>query len=188
MTNEKNQDALKELEKELSEIGLELIKQADVEGNYGLGIEIDLDTEVDYSHLVEADFIMRKLTKRKDFFYITLKSYNKDIKRLTLFVGAPISEDIFNYYKETNLNKIIGTNFPDLCWYFSEGTTLDTVGETETTFREDAKMGDLTWYLPSRMIDNFIEIMHTMNHSFLQGLMQDTICYGPYLMSDKNIE
>lgn len=174
-----------QFEKEMESLGLQLIKQEDVEGSFGLSMEIDLDTEVDYTHLVNEDFVMKKLTKRKDFFYITVKKYDKELKRLTLSVGTPVTLNIFNYYKGAIGPKPFGTNFPDLCWYHAEGTTDLTKDEVETKFRDDAIMADLTWFLPSRMVDNFIEIMHTLNQSFLQGLMQDTICYGPFLSTDE---
>lgn len=179
---------LDEFEKEMQSIGLEIVKKQDIKENKFIGVEVDLDTEIDYSHLVEEDFILKKLTGRKDFFYISLEKYDKEINRLTLKVYTPVSEDIFEYYADaatvpglTNDNVCIGTNFPDLCWYHAEGTTPLTADEVETKFRSGVNMGDLTWYLPSRVVDNLIEIMHTMNQSFLQGLMQDTICYGPYV-------
>lgn len=177
-----------DFENELAQLGLEIIKNEDVEGNYGLGIEVDLDTEVDYSHLIDQDFVLKKLTKRKDFFYIVLKSYDTEKKRLTFFIGTPIKEQVFNFYKYMSLEKPIATGFTDLCWYFSEGTTEQTMDEVTTKFRENIELGDLSWFMPSRMIDNFIEIMHTLNQSILQGLMQETICYGPFLMADKDIK
>jgi len=173
-----------EFKVELESLGIQLVNLEDIEGCFGLGIEVDLDTDVDYSHLVKEKLVMKKLTKRKDFFYIMLKSYDTEKKRLTLMVASPIDKNVFDFFEKTN-DVIIGTNFPDLCWYYAEGTTELTKEEVETKFREDALMGDLNWFLPTRIIDNFIEIMHTLNQSFLQGLMQDTICYGPYLMSDK---
>jgi len=173
---------------ELASLGVEIITPEEVTGEFGLALEIDLDTEIDYSSLVEQQFTFKKLTKRKDFFYITLQSYDKEKGRLTLLVGTPINKELFDYYSHAHLPKPVGTNFPDLCWYFAEGTTELTDNEVETKFREDCKMGDLTWYVPSRVVDNFIEIMHTMNQSFLQGLMQETICYGPYLMQNKSAE
>ena len=176
-----------DFEADLRSLGLEIIKHKDIEGSYSMGLEIDLDTEVDYSHLIKEDFVLKKLTKRQDFFYIALKEYNIEKKCLTLFVGTPISKDIYNFHlnSESSLENKVGTNFPDLCWYHAEGTTELTIDEVDTKFRKDCKMGDLNWYIPSRVIDNFIEIMHTLNQSFLQGLMQHTVIYGPYLMSDK---
>lgn len=182
-----NEQEREEFKKELDGLGLQIITNDQVEGDYGLGIEFDLDTSVDYSHLIDEDFVMKKLTGRKDFFYVVLKSYDTEKKRLTIMVATPVSKALHDYYfRAASSEKKIGTNFPDLCWYHAEGTTKLTEHEVETTFREDATMGDLTWYLPTRMVDNYIEIMHTLNHSFLQGVMQDTICYGPYLMSMKS--
>ena len=180
-------EKIKDMENELKALGMEIITNDDVEGEYGIGIEVDLDTEIDYSSLVDEVFVLKKRTKREDFFYVTAKSYDTEKKKLTLLVASPIPKEIFTYYNTaiTGLRGPVGTNFPDLCWYHAEGTTPLTKDEVMTEFREGYTMGDLNWYLPSRMVDNFIELMHTLNQSFLEGLMQDTICYGPFLMEDK---
>ena len=181
-----NEQEKEQFEAELKALGMSIITHAEIEGNHGLGIEVDLDTSIDYSNLVEQDFVLRKKTGRDDFFYIMLKKYDKEAERLTMVVATPVDDQKFNYYMgaTATLDSAVGTNFPDLCWYHAEGTTELTKDEVMTKFREDAQLGDLTWILPTRIVDNFIEVMHTLNQSFLQGLMQETICYGPILMTD----
>ena len=169
------------MKEELEELGVIIIKDEEVEGTHFLGMEFDLDTTVDYSTIISEDFTLKKLTGRKDFFYVKFVSYDKELQRLTVSVTSPVTEDVYQYYKTAykSMRILIATNFPDLCWYHADGTTELTVNEVETVMRKESEMGDLTWFMPSRMVDNFIEIMHTLNQSMLEGLMQDTICYGP---------
>lgn len=175
---------MKEFQEEMNELGVFFVSMDEVKGKFGMGIEVDLDTSVDYSDLVDQGLVMQKLTKRKDSLYIVFKEYNKEAQRLTFMVAAPIGENVFKFYTSSEDQPVVGTTFPDFCWYHSEGTTPDTALEVETKFRNGALMGDLTWYLPSRFADNLIEIMHTLNQSFLEGLMQDTIIYGPLFFAD----
>lgn len=178
-------EEVKIFNEEMKAIGMELIDAKDIEGNYGMGLEVDIDTSVDYTDIVESGLIMRKNTKRNDFFYVVVKSYNKETEKLTLLFSTPLSEKAFNYYSQSVSDyKMVGTSFPDLCWYHAEGTNANNVDELETKFREDAELGDLTWFLPTRVTDNFIEVMHTLNQSFLEGLMQEAFIYGPYIYKD----
>lgn len=177
-------DNLKELEKELLELKLEIISEKDVEGKFGIGVQVDLDTGIDYSSIVESDFILKKYTERKDFMYIKFQNYDKEKERLTFTIASPIDKVVYDFFSGGKLDKLIGTTFPDLCWYHSEGTTAESAIEVETKFRSDAQLGDLTWFLPSRFADNLIEIIHTLNQALLCGLMNDVICYGPVLLED----
>jgi hypothetical protein len=79
------------------------------------------------------------------------------------------------------IGKLIATTFPDFCWMHAEGTTPLTVGEVRTKIREDAELGDLTWHLPSKFADDLIETMHCLNLDILEGVLQDSVLYGPIL-------
>lgn len=188
MSEKYSEQELKELSEEFNLLGLEEIDKSEIYKHDRLIIDVDIDTEVDYTKLVNSNFALKKLTKRQDYFFIKLDGYNKETGRLTFEISCPVSEHVLDYYSNAgDIDKwqqhITGTTFPDLCWYHSEGTTNQTLDEVNTKFRsdDDVAKGDLTWFAPSRMVDNFIEIMHTLNQSFLQGLMLDAICYGIYV-------
>lgn len=178
---EKTESEIVAFNKELEENGLVLVDLKDKELlKSGLSVEVDIDTEIDYSRVI--GLLIKKLTKRKDFFYIHIKSYSKETKTLTFTVFSPMSKFDYEFLSEgkNNNNVIVGTTFPDFCWYHAEGTTSETILELDTKFRDSAIKGDLTNILPSRFADNFIEIMHTLNQSFIEGIMQEAIIYGPF--------
>ena len=178
-------EEVKEFEQEMIELGMELSSIEEVTKHKGLGILVDLDTDIDYSSIIDSNLVIKKLTKRQDELFIIPREYNKETKTLTIAIGQPIPEEYYNFHKKAyKSTDTVGTTFPDFCWYHSEGTTQESLVEVETKPREEANLGDLTWILPSRFADNLIEIMHTLNQSFLQGLMQDTIVYGPYIFED----
>lgn len=181
MQEEKTASEIEDFNKELLENGLITldINKDNLPIN-SLSVEIDIDTEIDYSRVV--GLFLKKLTKRKDYFFIQVKSYSKETKTLTFSVFAPMRKFDYDFLSEgkNNNNVIIGTTFPDFCWYHAEGTTSETALELDTKFRSNAIKGDLTNILPCRFADNFIEIMHTLNHSFIEGIMQEAIIYGPF--------
>ena len=162
-------------EKEVKEIGLQFVSSEEVERPH-LMMEVDIDTEVDYSKLVEHDMVMKRMTKRNEPVYVKLARYEE--KTLTLQVLQPCPEGVVKMYDSWE-DKPVGTTFMDFCWYHSEGSNDSTLDEIETKFREDnAQPGNLTWYLPVHACDNLVEVLHVLNQSFLEGILEDSIIYG----------
>jgi len=175
-----------EFQKELDELKMTYLTMDEVKKELkkpysAIGVEIDIDTEVDYSKIVEVDMTLKLQTCRKDILYLVFDRYNAETKTLTMILGQPIDPKYLNFLKD--VSEKIGTTFPDLCWYYSEGTTSTNQIEVETKFREkNSHAGDISWVLPTRFIDNIIETINLINQSpkFFNGLLRDAIIYGPY--------
>ena len=166
-------DQLKEIEKEMKDMGCELVLDPIQLVGEHLMVQCDIDIKCEgVSWLNNATLI--KTTKRNTKFYCT---FNQSENRLTInfFTKVP------DYFK-CNYDKVFGTTFPDLCWIYSSGTTAENKIEVATEFRSDAIPSDLTWILPSKFVDDLIEMLHTVNPTFMAGLMQDAVVYGPYLV------
>lgn len=177
---------LHEIEKELEDLGLEILTKdqlhKDIDSKLVISVQVDIDTSIDYSKIYEADYVLKKYTGRKDHLYISFMKEREGTLTFTVTQCIPQPQLDASQWSELeweHKTELIGTTFPDLCWYHSEGTTHITKEELMTKFREKFVEGDLTWFLPSRFLDNFIEIMHTLNQSILEGLMQEAIVYGP---------
>lgn len=97
--------------------------------------------------------------------------------------ATEVPKDFFLTHRMSDT--VFFTTFPDLCWLYSDGTTPENVVEvfTEARVGKEYKPGDLSWHLPSKYMDDLIEMIHTLNPTFMSGLMQDCIVYGPYIKS-----
>jgi hypothetical protein len=180
MTTTFTKEEIEVFEKEMNEIGLALISDEEFNSiKNSICVEVDLDTNVDYSKFVQSIFLKKK-TKRNETFFTFIKEYNVELGRLTLIIGTQAPEEVASFYNKDI--KLIGTTFADFCWYYAEGTTETTANEVVTKFRDNAIMGDLSWYLPTRFSDSFIEVMHALNQSFLEGVLSDGIVYGPKIV------
>lgn len=163
-----------EFEKEVNEIGLELKSSEDIKGPF-LMMEADIATKVDYSELIEKDLVMMRKTKRNEELFLKLKSYENGI--LTLMFAQPCPQEIAQMYQD-HKKEFVGTTFMDFCWYHSSGTTETTIDEINTPFRDDAEKGNLTWWMPVHACDNLIEVLHVLNQSFLEGILEESVIYG----------
>lgn len=161
-------DQIKQIEKEMKDMGCELILNPIQVLGKVLRVEVDLDIVIPLDWINKATIV--KTTKRGTKFYC---SFNQLDSKLTLnfFTEVP------SYFDYGIKDKIYGTTFPDLCWIYSSGTTPENKNEVATVFREEAIPGDLTWLLPSKFVDDLIEMIHTINPTFMSGLMQDAIIY-----------
>jgi hypothetical protein len=174
-------DNEKQLIEEMNKINLKLnMKPTPIQGNF-LVTECDVDIKVDLDWINKCS--LEKLTKRNSTFYVWFKSTEE---RTTIYFATKVPQDYFLTHKVSET--IFATTFPDLCWIYSEGTTPENVGEVATQMREgkEYKTGDLSWHLPSKYLDDLIEMLHTVNPTFMSGLMQDAIVYGPYIKSTIN--
>lgn len=171
-----------ELEKIMKEGGLDMITleqyQKDISGKMTYGVEVDIDIDIDMSNFVKKDIVLTRRTVRETLLYILFKYEDKT---LTLNIKTPIQEKHLNYFSTNKETTKIATTFPDLCWIYSEGTTPENKEEVMTEFREDADLGDLSWLLPSKFADDFIEAMHVSNQTLFEGILQEAIVYGPYI-------
>lgn len=159
---------------EIKECGLELKTSEDIKGPF-LAMEVDIATDVDYAPLIEHDLVMMRKTKRNEEIFLKLKSYKDGM--LTLDLIQPCPEQIAELYSNFNF-KTVGTTFMDFCWYHSSGTTEASADEIDTPFRENAEKGDLTWWMPVHACDNLVEVLHVLNQSFLEGILEESIIYG----------
>jgi len=172
-----------ELEKEMKKMNVEMIEKKIVEAEGKkdwLAVEVDIDCELDIEFM--KDYILRKKVERGSIYYVAFDHEKKD--KLVMRIGVELPKDFYEVYHKTvqnSVHEIKATTFPDLCWIHAQGTTSQTLNEVSTKLRERAVVGDLTWVLPSKFVDDFIEMMHTLNHSIISGLMQDAIIYGPYI-------
>ncbi len=177
-----------DFKKELDELKMTILTSDELdvevgEDAVGVSVEIDLDTAIDYSKITDEEYILKLKTCRNDVLYLIFNEYNTEKKRLTMKLVQKFEKKYVVFYKE-HYEKI-GTTFPDLCWYYSEGTTSENKIEVETKFREEnVQFGDLSWVLPTRFIDNIIETINLINQSpkFFNGLLRDSIIYGPYFI------
>jgi hypothetical protein len=174
---ETEQDIIEEMKK----INLTLnMKPTPIEGKF-LATECDIDIKVDLPWINKCS--LEKLTKRNSIFYVWFKCTEE---KTTIYFATKVPDEYFATHRFSDT--IFATTFPDLCWIYSEGTTDKNIGEVATAIREgkEYKTGDLSWHLPSKYLDDLIEMLHTVNPTFLSGLMQDAICYGPYIKSELN--
>lgn len=177
MDNE--QTEIEKLEAEMKKLNVDIVRKDSLKNEGGvLFVEVDIDCEINLDFM--AEHCMIKKVMRGSVYYVVFDDKTKD--KLTMRIGVELPKDYMNIYGNSlNTLRQIATTFPDLCWIHSEGTTPNTLNEVETKLRPDSVMGDLTWVLPSKFVDDFVEMMHTLNQSIISGLMQDAIVYGPYV-------
>lgn len=179
------QNDLEELEKEMKKLRVDIVSKTEIPDDKFFTIEADIDCEVDVAFMKEL--VMTKKVMRGSIYYVTFE--NRKPGTLTMKIATLLSSDFrFTYAKaEWDQLGVLANTFMDLCWIHSEGTTSKTLGEVITEKREGIQTGDLTWTLPSKFIDDFVEMMHTLNQSIISGLMQDAIIYGPYILSKEDL-
>jgi len=174
-----------EIKKQCEEVGLDFVKISDAVKDCPYGF---LAVEVDMFGTVNTDWLeglmIEKRTARKDVLYLWFEKPSMDgVTTLKIaqpfksikdqgFFGIACADMVF-YYANT---------FADFCWYHSEGTTAETAMEIVTPFRHGALKDDLTKFLSSRFADNLIEICHTLNQTLFEGIMFDSVLYGPYVV------
>lgn len=78
----------------------------------------------------------------------------------------------------------IVTSFPDFCWRLSHGTTPENVDQVSTRIDKEMRdrrveLGDLTWAIPSKFADDLIELLHVLNSTVFEGILDEAIIYGP---------
>lgn len=170
---------MKELQEELNQLGVEFIQERELskyaEGSI-LGVEFDLDIDTELFKKLNEVVLLKK-TKRETPFFLKFLTESDSTLTIAAFTYMPkVEGEILQYTQD----KVIGNTFIDLCWLAGDGTTEATVEEVLTKKREGASWGDLSYVLPSKFIDDLIEVMHTVNPSLLGGMMQETIIYGPF--------
>lgn len=167
------------LEEMMKAENIRMIGFSEVERMKGhlFGIEIDVATTVRLDNIADQ-FLLEKTCTRGSKFNVVLEHKYKDV--LTFQIGVAIPEEYSCFFKS---DKIFATTFPDLCWLHAEGTTPTTLEEVMTPLRPNISLGDLTWLLPSKFLDDLIEAIHSLNQVFLDGILGDGIVYGPYTTS-----
>ena len=170
-------DAIRE---QMKEYGVEFIidENFKIDGPI-LKVECDIDINLGLDWV--NDCLLRKVTKRGTDFYC---SFKQSEERLVMSFFTKIPTNMPSFLNDTNY--LIATTFVDMCWLYSDGTTNQSAEEVATEFRkgDDIILGDLTWALPSKFVDDFVEMVHTINPDFMSGLMQDCVVYGPYKMDN----
>lgn len=183
MENEeqKTENEMEALEKEMNKLKVDIVEKTSVNLDKMRGflyVEVDIDCPIKIDFM--ADYVMTKKVQRGSTYYVVFDE--KQTEKLTMRIGVEIPLDYSEVYA-ASINRLEprATTFPDLCWIHAEGTTPQTLHEVATKLRDGAIIGDLTWVLPSKFVDDFVEMMHTLNQSIIAGLMQDAIIYGPYV-------
>lgn len=174
------ENQFEEIEKEFKQLGCEIIKKDELQDVEFFGVECDVDCQINIDFM--KDYILKKRTLRNTFYYV---SFSSNEKTLTMKIATPVPQAYKDYHTTIDVDAI-ATTFPDFCWIHAEGTTPQTLNEVETKLRDGALLSDLTWILPSKMADDFVEMMHTLNQSIIAGLMQDCIMYGLYFYNKKD--
>lgn len=165
-------EAIKETMKQYG-VDFEINKDFKIDGPT-LSVQCDLDVNLGLDWV--NDCVLTKITKRGTQMHCRFLQFT-DKLIITFETKVP------SYFDSTTKivgEKVYATTFPDLCWLYSEGTTAQTMEEVVTKPRFEYNPGDLMWLLPSRFVDDLIEMIHTINPEFMSGLMQDAIVYGPY--------
>lgn len=183
---ETEQTELELLEKEMKKLNVDFILKSDIdETKRYLAVEVDIDCEVNVDFMNEI--AMRKSVLRGSKYYVTFGTPR--VGTLTMKIGVELPQDFIDVFASADFDmlKIKATTFPDLCWIHAEGTTNQTLNEVSTKLRTDAVVGDLTWILPSKFVDDFVEMMHTLNQGIIGGLMQDAIIYGPIILAKEEL-
>lgn len=169
------------LEAEMKKLHLDIIPKSSINDQVKyLSVEVDIDCEVNLDFM--SDLALRKKVMRGSEYYVTF--HTNKAGTLTMKIGVQLHQDFIDVYGNDTLEvlKIKATTFPDLCWIHSEGTTPRTLTEVSTQVREGVELGDLTWVMPSKFVDDYVEMMHTLNQGIISGLMQDAIIYGPIIL------
>jgi len=174
-----------ELKAVMKDGGLDMISMEDfhesITDKMMYGVEVDIDIDIDMSNFVKKNIVLTRQTARGSLIYI-LFNYAKNC--LKLEIKTAIKEEYSPYFLSNSKDKKIATTFPDLCWIYSEGTTSENKDEVMTAYRKDAELGDLSWILPSKFADDFIEAMHIANQTLFEGILQEAIVYGPYIQKE----
>lgn len=168
-------DAIRE---QMKEYGVEFIldKNFKLDGPL-LKVECDIDVNLGLDWV--NDCLLKKTTKRGTDFYCSFTQKEHSLT-INFFTKIPDNDRLFI------TPQTIYSTFVDMCWLYSEGTTNQSAEEVETAIRKGDNYvpGDLTWVLPSKFVDDFVEMVHTINPDFMSGLMQDCVVYGPYKMDN----
>jgi len=181
----------KKLAEECKMIGLDFVKIEDMTEQFkfdALSVDCDLFGDADISWL--DGMMLEKRTGRKDLIYMWFEKPN--IKRVTTLKFAQPFKELQDqlFYKAGchQMPCMMATVFADFCWYHAEGTTEQTANEVVTPFRENVQKADLTRFLTCRFADNLVEIAQTLNQTFFEGIMFDSILYGPNIVKIENNE
>lgn len=177
---------LEQLEAEMKKLNVDFVYESEIPKTRHLCVEVDIDCDVVLPDAFKHDaLLMRKKVMRGSQYYVAFLDENPGT--LTLKIGVELPKDFIEVYKSADFDMltVLATTFPDLCWIHAEGTTPQTLTEVSTVVREGVLMGDLTWVLPSKFVDDFVEMMHTLNQGIIGGLMQDAIIYGPFILGEE---
>ena len=153
---------------------------------YG-GISIECETKIDLDeNVVKAisEAVIYKQTRRGSFIYLKDFSYLDGI--LSFDILAPLGQSFTKVFWRIAPKALIATTFVDFCWLVGEGSTAKTVMEVNTPIRENAIIGDLSQVVPSKFADELIEALHSLNLEFFEGILGDTVMYGPHFFYDLN--
>lgn len=141
--------------------------------------KIDLDESVVKS-ISEA--VIYKKTKRGSLVYVKDFSYLDGI--LSFNISGAVDRSFHLVHGTVAPKSMIATTFVDFCWLLGDGTTAKTVIEVDTPIRENAVLGDLSQVLPSKFSDELVEAMHSLNLQFFEGILGETVMYGPHFFYD----
>lgn len=188
MQTEMNAVASHELEMEMKKFNIDFLLKSDIPEDEYLSVEIDIDCPFTLDSIMQNHVLTRKV-KRGTVYYLSFLKNKRDM--LTLKLACKVPRDFAEIYFESFCHQMINSTrantFPDLCWIMSEGTKNTDLDQVFTQVREGIKLGDLTNILPSKFIDDMIEVMHVLNHGIIEGIMSDGIVYGPYIFNKKNL-
>ena len=153
---------------------------------YGeLFVQCEIKIEVDPLVLEGmSGAVLLKKTQRGTPMYVEHFKYEDGL--LKFLVGCPIHKNFYDIYDSeilfTAIKRPVATTFVDFCWIIGEGTTAKNAIEVNTPIRTDSELGDLTQVLPSKFADDLIEIMHSLNIEIFEGILGDTVMYGPHFI------
>lgn len=175
-----------EVQKQCREIGLDFIKISDAVKEFphgGLAVEVDLFGTAETKWL--DGMMIEKKTGRKDVIYLWFEKPAMD-GVTTLKIAQPFRSfrdaDFYMAACERMGSLVFANSFADFCWYHSTGTTAETAQEIVTPLRKDALKDNLTHFLSCRFADNLVEITQTLNQTLFEGIMFDSVLYGPYIV------
>ena len=171
------------LEKEMKKLNVYYIPTSEIPDEQYLAVEVDIDCPFNVEMMKDVA-LTRKVFRGTVYHIIFLKN-ERDM--LTLKVACKAPKDFIELYFESFMhqmkNSVRCTAFPDLTWINSDGTTNKDLDQVITEVRKDSILGDLTNALPSKFVDDFVEMMHVLNQGLIEGILSDAIVYGPYIFS-----
>lgn len=163
--------------------GIDFLLKTSLPKNQYLCVEVDIDCP--FNLVMLNDQLLTRTVHRGSKYYVSFEENERN--NLTMKIGTNIPKDYCDIYFESFMhqtrNSVRATTFADLCWIHSEGSKNEDIELAYTEPRENIILGDLTNVLPSKFVDDFVEMIHIFNQNIFDGLFRDAIIYGPFVFS-----